>query len=71
MNQHLPSAPHDWSKQKGKKTKIQQRGDMNKTKLNELLENIYLQIAEMSGNKHIGYFYEKENFMADTILKLR
>ena len=21
---------------------------------------IYLQIAEMSGNKHIGYFYEKE-----------
>ena len=24
----------------------------------------------MSGNKHIGYFYEKENFMADTILKL-
>ena len=32
---------------------------------------IYLQIAEMSGNKHIGYFYEKENFMADTILKLR
>ena len=20
---------------------------------------IYLQIAEMSGNKHIGYFYEK------------
>ena len=26
---------------------------------------IYLQIAEMSGNKHIG------NFMADTILKLR
>ena len=32
---------------------------------------IYLQIAEMSGNKHIEYFYEKENFMADTILKLR
>ena len=32
---------------------------------------MYLQIAEMSGNKHIGYFYEKENFMADTILKLR
>ena len=32
---------------------------------------IYLQIAEMSGNKHIGYFYEKGNFMADTILKLR
>ena len=26
---------------------------------------IYLQIAETSGNKHIGYFYEKENFMAD------
>ena len=25
----------------------------------------------MSGNKQIGYFYEKENFMADTILKLR
>ena len=44
---------------------------MNKTTLNELLENIYLQIAEMSGNKHIGYFYEKENFMSDTILKLR
>ena len=32
---------------------------------------IYLKIAEMSLNKHIGYFYEKENFMADTILKLR
>ena len=32
---------------------------------------IYLQIAEMSGNKHIGYFYEKGNFMADPILKLR
>ena len=32
---------------------------------------IYLQIVEMSGNKHIGYFYEKGNFMADTILKLR
>ena len=42
---------------------------MNNTKLNEL--KIYLQIAEMSGNKHKGYFYEKENFMADTILKLR
>ena len=25
---------------------------------------LYQQIAEMSGNKHIGYFYEKENFMA-------
>ena len=57
------------NKQKGLKT-IQQRGDMNNTKLNELLK-IYLQIAEMSGNKHVGYFYEKENFMADTILKLR
>ena len=43
---------------------------MNNTKLNELHEK-YLQIAEMSGNKHIGYFYEKENFMANTILKLR
>ena len=32
---------------------------------------IYLQISEMPGNKHIGYFYEKGNFMADTILKLR
>ena len=32
---------------------------------------IYLQIAEMFGNKHIGYFFEKENFMADTMLKLR
>ena len=32
---------------------------------------IYLEIAEMSGNKHIGNFYEKENFMADTMLKLR
>ena len=31
---------------------------------------ICLQIAEMFENKHIGYFYEKENFMADTILKL-
>ena len=26
---------------------------------------------KMSGNKHIGYFYEKGNFMADPILKLR
>ena len=26
---------------KDKKTKIQQRGDMNNTKLNELLENIF------------------------------
>ena len=41
VNQHLPSAPHDWSKQKGSKTKIQQRGDMNNTKLNESLENIF------------------------------
>ena len=33
---------------------------------------IYLKTAEMTGNKHIGYFYDKENFMADTIqLKLR
>ena len=32
---------------------------------------IYLQIAKMFGNKHKGYFYEKENFMADAILKLR
>ena len=32
---------------------------------------MYLQTAEMSGNEHIGYFYEEENFMADTILKLR
>ena len=40
---------------------------MNNTKLNELLENI-LQFAEMSRNKHIEYFYEKENFMSDTIL---
>ena len=31
---------------------------------------IRLQIADMFENKHIGYFYEKENFMADTILKL-
>ena len=37
-NQHLPSAPHDWDKQ------IQQRGDMNNTKLNELLENIFTNI---------------------------
>ena len=42
---------------------------MNNTKLNELLK-IYLQIAEMSGNEHVGYFHEKENFMADTIQKL-
>ena len=41
VNQHLPSAPHDWNKQKGSKTKIQQRGDMNNTKLNESLENIF------------------------------
>ena len=67
VNQHLPSALHDWNEQKGSKTKIQQRGDMNNTKLNELLEN-NLQFAEMSGNKHIEYFYEKENFMSDTIL---
>ena len=32
---------------------------------------IYLRITEISGNKHIEYFYEKENFMADSILKLR
>ena len=44
---------------------------MNNTKLIMSYLKIYLQIAEMSGNKHIGYFYEKENFMADTILKLR
>ena len=31
---------------------------------------IYLQIAEMFGNKHIGYFYEKENFMGDTYRSL-
>ena len=53
-----------------KKTKTQQRNDMNNTKLMSYLM-IHLQIAEMSGNKHIGYFYEKENFMTDTILKLR
>ena len=41
VNQHLPSAPHDWNKQKGSKSKIQQRGDMNNTKLNESLENIF------------------------------
>ena len=29
---------------------------------------IYLQFAEMSGHKHIEYFYENENFMSDTIL---
>ena len=41
----------------------------SKLKLNELLENIFhVQITDMSGNKHKGYFYEKENFMADTIL---
>ena len=38
---------------------------MNNTKLIMSYLKIYLQIAEMSGNKHIG------NFMADTILKLR
>ena len=32
---------------------------------------IYLRITKISGNKHIEYFYEKENFMADSILKLR
>ena len=42
---------------------------MNNTKLNELLENVF-PIAEMTGNKHMGYFYEKENFMADSIPKL-
>ena len=31
---------------------------MNNTKLNELLENVF-PIAEMTGNKHMGYFYEK------------
>ena len=29
-----------------------------------------LRIAEMSGNKHKGYFYEKENFMAYTVLNV-
>ena len=53
-----------------KKTKIQQRGDMSNTKLHELLENIFTN-RRMSGNKHIGYFYEKENFMANSMLKLR
>ena len=67
VNQHLPSAPLDWNEQKGYRTKIQQRSDMNNTKLNESLETI-LQFAEMSGNKHIEYFYEKENFMSYTIL---
>ena len=43
---------------------------MNNTKLNELLENVF-PIVEMTGNKHMGYFYEKENFMADSIPKLR
>ena len=43
---------------------------MNNTKLNELLENIFTNRRD-AGKKHIGYFYEKENFMADTILKLR
>ena len=32
---------------------------------------MYLQIAEMIGNKHMGHFYEKENFMADSIPKFR
>ena len=41
VNQHLPSASHDWNKQKGQKTKIQHHGDMNNTKINELLENIF------------------------------
>ena len=41
---------------------------MNNTKLNELLENIFIN-RRCLGIK--GYFYEKENFMADTILKLR
>ena len=36
---------------------------MNHTRLNDLLEK-YLQFAEISGNKYMGYFYEKENFMA-------
>ena len=30
-----------WNKQEREKTKIQQRGDMNNTKLNDLLENIF------------------------------
>lgn len=42
---------------------------MNNTKLHELLGKI-LTIAEISGAKHIGYIYQKENFMADTTLKL-
>ena len=44
---------------------------MNNAKLIMSYLKIYLQIAEMPGNKHIGCFYEKGNFMADTILKLR
>ena len=38
-----------------RRDKIQQRGGMNNTKLNELLENVF-PIAEMTGNKHMGYF---------------
>ena len=42
---------------------------MNNSKLNGLLENIFKNRRDV-WDKHIGYFYEKENFMADTILKL-
>ena len=70
VNQHLPSAPHDWNKQKENKLKYNSAAIWTILNLMSYLK-IYLQIAEISGNKHIGYFYEKENFMADTIMKLR
>ena len=38
---------------------------MKNTKLNEL--NIFINYRDVWENKHIRYFYEKENFMADAI----
>ena len=38
---------------------------MNNTKLNESLENIFTNRRDVG--EHIGYFYEKENFMAEAI----
>ena len=48
-----------------KKAKMQQCGHMNNTKLNEL--NIFINCRDVWENKHIRYFYEKENFMAEAI----
>ena len=44
---------------------------MNNTNLDELLEDLFTNRRDVWDLTYLGYFYEKENFMADTILKLR